>query len=674
MHSRDPRGRSGSPPPFKSPWEPPTLNSRPPDPVPTSPLQLSPPSTPPRPVPTLSEVVPSLVGQSFGRYRILSVIQRGGMGEIFLADIVEGAGRGGRAVLKRLLADFLDDGTYAQMFQAEVRVMSRLHHPNIVQVLDVPTVDGKQCLALEFVQGRNLLQVLKQVKKAGLILPPQLALYVIGKALEGLEHAHRATGEDGQPLELVHRDVTPGNILLSYDGAVKITDFGIAKSRMSQVATSVGVVKGTTRYLSPEQIRGEPVTARTDLFSAAVVLTEMLTGTPLYDRGSVPPTLFAIVKAERPPIEQLLPFSAPRLSAAIERALALDPAERFASAREMADALGLAQWDLGQQVDRADLSIFLKRLFQGAPDLAQAEAAVAADASLDLTYLFDVHDAGLGKDPEVLTPVAFEEARASLKDLVSGAKPLVAAEFNKGGGKPRHGPPPERARDVRLVNVTVPVEVPDIESEQPDPAAKVVPDPSEVVTTMAPPASPRISDNRNDAVLEALEKASAELEAVERRRQSGINVAPLEMPTGRGKSLGALLFVAGLFAGVVLVTWPNEDPVTSAPTPRPVPSAAAPTLADDEAPEELSTEVDVEEARPTPRSAYLEVKGPKGARVRIDGVLQRRRAPLSGLPLEPGKHTIQISKRSYQRMVLVDAVAGERLDVTSDPVKVTRPD
>lgn len=377
------------------------------------------------------------IGKRFGDYEIIDTIQRGGMGEVVLAERLEADGRRVPVVLKRLLADLLEDERYVSMFLVEARVMSQLVHPNIVKVLDVPVIDGKQCLAMEYVHGRNVLQILRRCHKLGTQMPPQVALHLTCEVLKGLEYAHSFVLEDGRPLELVHRDVTPGNMLVSFDGDVKITDFGIAKSKMSSLSTTVGIVKGTTRYLSPEQIRGEPATLRSDLFSCASVMVEMLTGVPLFDRGTVPPTLFAIASGQRPTIGKLLPFHAPGLAAVIEQTLSIDPSARPRSAREFRLALEAAAHEVGRPIDRLGLSLFLKELFpESQGPMAAFEGAERSGSgldTLDLTYLLEIRDpiqwgAEKGHLPIAESP-ELARAREALQAMVTGARPLDASEF-----------------------------------------------------------------------------------------------------------------------------------------------------------------------------------------------------------------------------------------------------
>ncbi len=359
-------------------------------------MHVRPPSRPPE---------PGLAGRTFGPYRVLSLIQRGGMGEIYLAEL---APQRVRVVLKRLQEVHTDDERYVEMFRAEAAVMSELDHPNIVKVLGTPVIEGKQCLIMEFVRGRNLQQLLSRLRKLGRMMPPSLAVHIARKVLLGLHEAHEARLPDGRPLSLVHRDVKPGNVLVSFAGDVKITDFGIAKSAMQNRLTTAGVVKGTVRYLSPEQIRSEKITLRSDLFSCASVLMEVLTDRPLFDRGPVAPTLMAILNDDRAPVTQLLPFRAPDLAAVLERALAPRPEARFATALEMSQALGTAARALGPAVTSDDVGGLLRKLFQGGSEPGATPAE-------EVTYL-------LGQE---------SAPRPAVPARPRGAEPLDAGDFGQ---------------------------------------------------------------------------------------------------------------------------------------------------------------------------------------------------------------------------------------------------
>ncbi|MCK6547281.1 serine/threonine protein kinase, partial [Myxococcota bacterium] len=307
-------------------------------------------------------------GDANRRYRLVASIDKGGMGELFLAE-AHAPGQAPRyVVIKRLLADLIDDDKYVAMFANEAEVMSKLDHPNIVRVFDLPVIDGTQCLAMEYVRGRNVQQILARTEDLGQHIPPPVVLRAMSLVLRGLDHAHNYKLPDGRPLDLVHRDVTPGNVLVSFDGDVKLTDFGIAKHQMSAVSTTVGIVKGKARYLAPEQILGEQATPRSDVFSAAGVTLEMLTGVPVFDKGSVPKTLYAIVHGERMDVEQALGFRAPLLVQLLNRALATDPKQRIQTARELADGFEAAARLLGKPVDRDGTGRWLRELYADVDD------------------------------------------------------------------------------------------------------------------------------------------------------------------------------------------------------------------------------------------------------------------------------------------------------------------
>ena len=298
-------------------------------------------------------------------YRLIAPLDRGGMGELFVAEVSGPPNTPPYAVVKRLLPDLLDDADYVEMFRAEARIMAQLNHPNIVQVLGMPVLEGSDCLALEFVEGRSVQQLVSRGHRLHVGVPPSLAAYVAVRMAEALDHVHHARSADGRPLELVHRDVSPGNVLLGFDGAVKLTDFGIAKTRMSAVSTTVGIVKGKARYLAPEQILGKNASPRSDLFSAALVLVEMLTSKPLFERGTIPKTLYSIVNGERPPMKDILPKPAYPLAALLEKALQTDPKRRLPSARAFADGLNDIIPKLGPSIDADALGQHLRGVFEG---------------------------------------------------------------------------------------------------------------------------------------------------------------------------------------------------------------------------------------------------------------------------------------------------------------------
>lgn len=233
-----------------------------------------------------TEPVPPLFapeqGVSFGRYRLERKLGEGGMAEVFLATQLGPGGFERSCVVKRPLPSLARDGELRELFVAEAKVLAALEHPNIGRVLDVGEVKGRVYLALELVEGRDLKELISTYRTAGALVPLEAALEVIRQAALGLGAAHTAADARGEPLQLIHRDVSPHNLMLARSGAVKVIDFGLARSTLGE-KTSAGVVKGKPRYYSPEQARGAPLDARTDVFSLGLVLHELLTSERAYD-------------------------------------------------------------------------------------------------------------------------------------------------------------------------------------------------------------------------------------------------------------------------------------------------------------------------------------------------------------------------------------------------------
>jgi serine/threonine protein kinase len=308
-----------------------------------------------------------------GRYVVRRKIAEGGMAEIFLAASRGPEGFEKEVVIKRIRSALADDPSFVQMFISEARVASKLNHPNIVHIFDFDQHGDSYYLSMEYVRGKSLAELQRRTRERARPLPPILAAQISLEVARGLAYAHKMT-DHGQPLNLVHRDVTPHNILLSYDGSVKLTDFGIAKA--GNRATTAGMLKGKFAYMSPEQARGEPVDARTDVFALGITLWELLTQGKLFDGDSDVAVLRAV---QERPIESPAHMNAgvdAELDGVVLRALVRDPAGRFQSAHEFERAL--QQYVLHHTVtpEDADVGLFLRELFpeelkaeQNEPDL-----------------------------------------------------------------------------------------------------------------------------------------------------------------------------------------------------------------------------------------------------------------------------------------------------------------
>jgi serine/threonine protein kinase len=275
-------------------------------------------------------------GARLGRYVVVRRIGGGGMAELYLARL-DGPNRFVKPVaLKLMHAHMLDTPEFVGMFMREARIAASLQHPQIVQVLDVAEADGEYFLALEYVHGLDLRRLL--AGRRGEPLPLGAALRIVLDVATGLHHAHSLCDGMGRPLGIVHRDVSPSNILISYDGAVKLTDFGIARMTEQTHVTASGVIKGKTGYMSPEQCLQEHVDARSDVFALGVVLYEVTTGRPAFP-GEMIAAMNRAIDGRFTPPEQIVRGYPPALSAIVRRALAPRAEHRYPSAAVMRAAL-----------------------------------------------------------------------------------------------------------------------------------------------------------------------------------------------------------------------------------------------------------------------------------------------------------------------------------------------
>lgn len=309
------------------------------------------------------------------------------MGEILLARAEGAHGFRRRVVLKGLLPELAQDLVSLDLFRREAMIMSRLDHPNIVRVIDFVDVDDQPFIAMEYVRGRNFHQLIQRATAEGLRVPLEVGLAVVGGALRGLHHAHQAVDFDGRPLNVVHRDVSPSNVLLSYFGEVKVTDFGIAIADGERRHTAKSNIRGKARYVAPELVIGQGATPRSDVFAAGVVLAEALTGAALFDRQGLNATLLAIVREDRRELMDRI-FSGleevPGLRGVLQCALAKRPEDRFASALQMAEAIAGVERACGGGMPSHELGAYLRDLFREASDLPKEHAPPSRGSSVEL--------------------------------------------------------------------------------------------------------------------------------------------------------------------------------------------------------------------------------------------------------------------------------------------------
>lgn len=305
------------------------------------------------------------------RYEMLDKIGAGGMAEVFRGKAVAAGGFEKPVAIKRILPHLSKDARFVDMLIAEAKVLAHLRHRNIVQIFDVGLgSDGQYFLVMEYLDGTDLGALQEKLEGRGKRLPMHLAVHVCADVCEALEHAHRVKGPDGEPLRLVHRDVSPSNVLISWNGEVKLTDFGIAKRREEQ--TGHGGVRGKFAYISPEQSANAHVDARSDVFSLGIILYELVLGRRLYSSMRDVEGLRALRAGKVAPPSSIDPTIDPDLETIIMRALALQPDDRFASAGEFGNILRKYRYTALSGGDPAkELSDVLRGVAPRAENLAE---------------------------------------------------------------------------------------------------------------------------------------------------------------------------------------------------------------------------------------------------------------------------------------------------------------
>lgn len=270
-----------------------------------------------------------------GQYTLIAEIGRGGMAAVYLASHQKPSGAHELVVVKEPRFDADEEAVL--MFLDEAHLMARLDHPKVVRTIAVGQSGGRNFIVLEYLRGQPLSRLVEVLGEHERLLP--LVVHCLCEALEGLHFAHELTGEDGHPLDVVHRDVTPHNVFCTYDGKVKLMDFGIAKTIASRVQTRAGVLKGKLKYMAPEQVSREALDRRADIYAVGIVLWECLTGRPMYAETSDAAVIHRVLTGTTPRARDIAPEAPEALLAAADRALAPDRNQRFASADEMRDAL-----------------------------------------------------------------------------------------------------------------------------------------------------------------------------------------------------------------------------------------------------------------------------------------------------------------------------------------------
>jgi serine/threonine-protein kinase len=301
--------------------------------------------------------------QQFGKYLLLKRLAVGGMAEIWLAKQLGVQGFEKLVVVKRILDQYVSEKEFVQMFLDEARLAASLNHPNVVQIYDLGQEGSSFYIAMEFIAGHDLLAILRKCKGAKGSLPPPIAARLVAGACEGLHYAHTRKDHSGQPLNIVHRDVSPSNILVTYEGGVKVVDFGIAKAESQSTKTEAGKLKGKFSYMSPEQIRTVPLDARSDVFALGIVLWEILVGRRLFKRENELAIMTDILEGEVRPPSELRPEIPRELDEIVLKALEKDRRKRYGSAQELQLALEKYLASTPEPPTSVHVSQFMMRMF-----------------------------------------------------------------------------------------------------------------------------------------------------------------------------------------------------------------------------------------------------------------------------------------------------------------------
>ena len=306
---------------------------------------------------TLKKPVP------FGKYYLLERINVGGMAEVFKAKTfgVEGFER--LLAVKRILPNIAEDEEFITMFIDEAKIAVQLQHANIAQIFDLGKVDDSYFIALEYVNGRDLRSIFDRMRSRGESLPIALACHVMMQVCEGLDYAHNKRDGQGRELHLIHRDISPQNVLIGYDGEVKLIDFGIAKAAGKASTTQAGILKGKFGYMSPEQVRGLPIDKRSDIFAVGIVLYELLTGERLFVGETDFSTLEKVRNVEIVPPSSYNKKIPQELERLMMKALARDPEDRYSNAIDLHDDLQSFLYSIGEFYSRKDLAGWMKKTF-----------------------------------------------------------------------------------------------------------------------------------------------------------------------------------------------------------------------------------------------------------------------------------------------------------------------
>jgi serine/threonine protein kinase len=340
--------------------------------------------------------------RSLGRYSLIAQIGRGGMGVVYLGLVRGPAGFNKLFVVKELKPDLSVDPDVVSLFLEEARLSARMNHPNVVQTIEVGSQDDRHFMAMEYLEGKSLAEIRERCVDQGVPLSHPLALLIVIGALEGLQYAHTLTGFDGSAQGVIHRDVSPHNLFVTFDGTVKVLDFGIAKASNSAQHTETGVLKGKVAYMAPEQAAGLPIDRRIDVFAVGVVLWEALAGRRMWgDEAPDMSILHSLWNRSIPDLRAARPEIPPALALIVKKATDPDPDQRYPTAADMQRALEEYARTIEGPSGSRELGKFVADLFER--DRSEIKARI--DAQLKLMANADTEDIGMARVYAEATPL-----------------------------------------------------------------------------------------------------------------------------------------------------------------------------------------------------------------------------------------------------------------------------
>jgi eukaryotic-like serine/threonine-protein kinase len=621
-------------------------------------------------------------GSSIGRYVVQRKLAEGGMAEIFLCTMVGPGGFEKEVVLKVVKSFLASDAGFLKMFTDEARHASRLNHVNVVQLLDFGQHEGQHFIAMEYVRGGTLSELRKRCAAAGVKIPPTLAADICAKVARGLHHAH-ALADRGRPVGLVHRDVTPQNILLAFDGAVKLTDFGIAKANTS--ATAPGMLKGKYAYMAPEQARGEEVDVRTDVFALGITLWELLTGARLFEGSSDIMVLRAVQESVIAPPNRLNPEVSPALSAIVLKALSREPRGRYQTAAEFEEALSQFVVQNARALEDTRVDLFMRPLYPEEQD-EQPSQPTGSIALADTAMRQGIGDETL--KPTSPSRTALTGSSAPTSPTMQGLQPAGAAKTDRQPGL-RQSVPRLAKQSLATPHGRAPASD-EVQTDEP----------------LAPTDNQRrgLGDetlHEKPGLATANMRPSRRIKAVEPEeipptedRQAlppPVPTAPqfqpeLGLPKRKwtGVIVGAAALAAVGLAGLVITSQHQEAPkqteapqiVEVAPPPA-VPKPAQPSIPEPApapapvaaAPEPTPPPSVEEKPETRPDEGYLDVYARPFASAVIDGKARGEVVGHKRFTLKPGKHTVQLKhpkRETEPTAVNVRAGARTRVDFNAN--------